>query len=204
MIYPTITKKDRSFSKVVTLNLSKEVKQKIMICKGCGFPNSRDDLKIVKEFWHCCSCGKSNKLNIKDEKTISKYHINMDSYINKVEEKLKESGIHFSRYYDEFVLNTLKGKIPLVFLEFASSSTLIEALETNSIIIYYSDRLKKNVENVITKNNFLPYSDFITFSKDQVTEIVSTLSQDYSEPKIISIKSRISCFAEKRNGKSLR
>lgn len=190
--------KDSSFKKMQEVDLIEASDNKFVICKKCGFRNPLQDTKIINNFFTCSSCHQFKKYNENSLKTITKYNLKPKKYLNLIKDKINKQGLELNQEFDNYFILKNGIIIPIIFLEKASSSILLESLNSNCIIIYYSDKLKKKMENVITQSNFISYGRFLEFSHEEFESVLKVIISNHSYPDILVIKNQISDFVKKK------
>ena len=193
MKFPFMTKDDKSHQLMIKNKLANEKKYSKLECKRCGTPNTTRPDNLQDGFLDC-SCGKRIKYNEKNVTIEERLEIKPDDYKKFVINRLKKLNQNVLEKFGHSYIHKDNYKIPLIFLELDCSSGFLEALKTNSLIIYYSDASKRKMQNTLTKPNFVSFYELLE-SEMKVTEAIKTLSTNYSDTAYLSAKERISQYA---------
>jgi hypothetical protein len=186
---------DKSFETLLKGNLLDEIQIKLIRCKSCGMSYSIEDVSVTQKFWTCGKCSKPQKYSDNNISLKSYWALRSMAFNKRVSSHLKKCNYELVAKFDQFYVLYKSQLIPVIILEFASQSELLDATLANSIIIYCSDLLYTKNANVITKGYFISAGDFFLLNELSLVNLLEVVSKTQTLPRLFEVKSRIDKYA---------
>lgn len=172
--------------------------KKYYLCKKCGHKNNFEEIEVVNDFWQCVDCDRKSKNNPNQVKTEVYYHIQLNELYSKLADKIKRSGFT-TENNNNLCIKLNGGLFPIFALEFPERiSTLIDSLQRASLLVYFLELSKTNLENIYSKPQFIKVSDFFKLGDIELKKKIDNIILHLEKSEIFEYKRKLSDFCKNK------